>query len=70
MPNTFISFANTLINTRYIICFEKRKGVNDYSGKFSITAFIEGHSSLTEWFDSEEERNDRCLELLTILKVG
>lgn len=48
MNNTFISFANTLINTRYIICFEKRRGVNDYSGKFSITAFIEEHSSLTE----------------------
>ena len=70
MSNTFISFANTLINIRYIICFEKRKGVNDYSGKFSITAFIEKHSSLTEWYDSEEERNDRCLELETILKVG
>ena len=70
MDNIFISFANTLINTRYIRCFEKRKGVNDYSGKFSITVFIEGHSSLNEWYDSEEERNDRCLELLTILKVG
>lgn len=70
MNNTFISFANTLINTRYIICFEKRTGVNDYSGKFSITVFIEGHSSLNEWYDSEEERNDRCLELITILKVG
>ena len=54
--NTFISFANTLINTRYIICFEKRTGVNDYSGKFFITVFIEGYSSLNEWFDSEEER--------------
>lgn len=70
MDNIFISFANTLINTRYIRCFEKRKGANDYSGKFSITVFIEGHSSLNEWFDSEEERNDRCLELETILKVG
>lgn len=69
MNNTFISFANTLINTRYIICFEKRKGVKNYSGKFSITVFIEGYSSLNEWFDSEEERNDRCLELETILKV-
>lgn len=69
MNNTFISFANTLINTRYIICFEKRTGVNDYSGKFFITAFIEGYSSLNEWFDSEEERNDRCLELITMLKV-
>lgn len=71
MDNIFISFANTLINTRYIRCFEKRKGANDYSGKFSITVFIEGHySSLNEWYDSEEERNDRCLELETILKVG
>lgn len=69
MDNIFISFANTLINTRYIRCFEKRKGANDYSGKFSIIVFIEGHSSLNEWFDSEEERNDRCLELETILKV-
>ena len=69
MNNTFISFADTLINTRYIKCFEKRKGVNDYSGKFSITVFIEGHSSLVEWYDSEEERNNRCLELETILKV-
>lgn len=69
MNNTFISFADTLINTRYIICFEKRKGVNDYSGKFSITVFIEGYSLLKEWYDSEEERNDRCLELLAILKV-
>lgn len=70
MSYTFISFANTLINTRYIRCFEKRKGANDYSGKFSITVFIEGHySSLNEWFDSEEERNDRYLELRTILKV-
>ena len=69
MNNTFISFANTLINTRYIICFAKRTGVNDYSGKFFITVFIEGHSSLNEWFDSEEERNDRCLELITMLKV-
>lgn len=69
MGNTFISFANTLINTRYIICFEKRKGVNDYSGKFSITVFINEHSPLNEWYDSEEERNNRCLELETILKV-
>ena len=69
MNNTFISFADTLINTRYIICFEKRKGVNDYSGKFSITIFIEEYSPRTEWYDSEEERNDRCLELETILKV-
>ena len=69
MNNTFISFANTLINTRYIICFEKRKGVNDYSGKFSITVFINEHSPLNEWYDSEEERNNRCLELETILKV-
>ena len=70
MNNTFISFADTLINTRYIICFEKRKGINDYSGKFSITVFIEEHSPLNEWYDSEEERNNRCLELETILKVG
>ena len=69
MSNTFISFADTLINTRYIICFEKRKGINDYSGKFSITVFIEEHSPLNEWYDSEEERNNRCLELETILKV-
>ena len=69
MNNTFISFANTLINTRYIICFEKRKGINDYAGKFSITVFIEEHSPLNEWYDSEEERNNRCLELETILKV-
>ncbi len=68
--STFISFANTLINTRYVICFEKRKDVIYQTPKFSIIVFIEGHSSLTEWFDSEEERNDRCLELLTILKVG
>lgn len=69
MNNTFISFADTLINTRYIICFETRKGINDYSGKFAITVFIEGHSSLTEWYDSEKERNDRCLTLITRLKV-
>lgn len=68
MNNTFISFADTLINTRYIICFEKRRGINDYTGKYSITVFIEGHDSLNEWFDSKEERNDRCLELMTILK--
>jgi hypothetical protein len=65
----FIDFANTLINTRYIRCFEKRTEVVYRVRKCSITAFIEGHSSLTEWFDSEEERNDRCLELETILKV-
>ena len=69
MNNTFLSFADILINTRYIICFEKRKGVNDYSGKFSITVFINEHSPLNEWYDSEEERNNRCLELETILKV-
>lgn len=70
MNSTFISFANTLINTRYIICFEKRKDVIYQAPKFSITVFIEGYSSLNEWFDSEEERNDRCLELETILKVN
>ena len=69
MDNTFVSFANTLINTRYIICFEKRKDVIYQTPKFSITALIEGHSSLNEWYDSEEERNDRYLELRTILKV-
>lgn len=63
----FISFANTLINTRYIVCFEKRQGVNDYSGKFLIIVCIEGHSSLYEWYDSKEERNDRYLELMNIL---
>lgn len=63
----FISFANTLVNTRYIVCFEKRKGVNDYSGKFLIIVCIEGHSSLHEWYDSKEERNDRYLELMNIL---
>ena len=66
----FISFANTLINTRYIIYLEKRTEVIHRVRKFSITVVIEGHSSLKEWFDSEEERNDRCLELETILKVG
>lgn len=66
----FINFAGTLINTRYIICFEKRKDVIYQTPKFSIIVFIEGFSSLTERFDSEEERNDRCLELETILKVG
>lgn len=70
MNNTFISFANTLINTRYIIYFEKRTEVIHRVRKFSITALIEGHSSLNEWFNSEEERNDRCLELETILKVN
>lgn len=70
MDNTFISFADTLINTKYIICFEKRKEVIHRVLKFSITVFIEGHSPLNEWFDSEEERNNRCLELETILKVG
>lgn len=70
MSYTFINFAGTLINTRYIICFEKRKDVIYQAPKFSITVFIEGHSSLNEWYDSEEERNDRCLELETILKVG
>jgi hypothetical protein len=70
MPYTFISFANTLINTRYIICFEKRTEVVYRVRKFSITVLIEGHSFLNEWYDSEEERNDRCLELETILKVG
>ena len=69
MDNTFISFANTLINTRYIIYLEKRTEVIYRVRKFSITVVIEGHSSLKEWFDSEEERNDRCLELETILKV-
>jgi hypothetical protein len=66
----FIDFANTLVNTRYIIYFEKRTEVIHRVRKFSITVLIEGHSSLTEWYDSEEERNDRCLELETILKVG
>ena len=70
MDNIFISFADTLINTRYIICFEKRKEVIYRVCKFSIIVFIEGHSSLNEWYDSEEERNDRCLELETILKVS
>ena len=70
MDNIFISFANTLINTRYIVCFEKLKGVNCYSGKYCVTMSIEGHTSLNEWFDSEEERNDRYLELRTILKVN
>ena len=65
----FISFANTLINVRYIIYFEKRIEVIHRVRKFSITVFIEGHSSLIEWYDSEEERNDRYLELRTILKV-
>ena len=69
MSYTFISFANTLINTRYIICFEKRKDVIYRTPKFSIIVFIEGFSSLSEKFDSEEERNDRYLELRTILKV-
>ena len=45
---TFISFADTFINTRYIKCFEKRKGVNDYAGKYSITVFIENHASFNE----------------------
>lgn len=70
MDNIFISFAGTLINTRYIICFEKRTEVVYRVRKFSITVFIEGYSFLNERFDSEEERNDRCLELETILKVG
>lgn len=70
MNNAFINFAGTLINTRYIICFEKRKEVIYRTRKFSITVLIEGHSSLSEWYDSEEERNDRCLELETILKVS
>lgn len=70
MNNTFISFANTLINTRYIIYFEKRKEVIHCVLKFSIIVFIEGHSALIEWYNSEEERNDRCLELETILKVS
>lgn len=70
MNNAFISFADTLINIRYIICFEKSKEVIYRVRKFSITVLIEGHSSLSEWFDSEEERNDRCLELETILKVN
>lgn len=69
MDNIFISFANTLINTRYIVCFEKRKDVIYQAPKFSIIVFIEGFSSLSEKFDSEEERNDRYLELRTILKV-
>ena len=67
MNNTFISFADNLINTRYIICFEKRKGVNAYAGKYSITVFIEGYDSLNEWFDSKEERTERYVELMTIL---
>lgn len=68
--STFISFANNLINTRYIICFEKRTEVIHRVRKFSITVLIEGHSFLNEWFDSEEKRNDRYLELETILKVS
>ena len=70
MDNIFISFANTLINTRYIKCFVKRTEVIYRVRKFSITVLIEGHSFLNEWYDSEEERNDRCLELETILKVN
>lgn len=70
MNSTFISFANMLINTRYIIYFEKRTEVIHRVRKFSITVLIEGHSFLNEWFDSEEKRNDRYLELETILKVG
>lgn len=66
----FISFANTLVNARYIVYLEKRTEVVHRVRKFSITVFIEGYSFLNEWFDSEEERNDRCLELETILKVG
>lgn len=70
MNSTFISFANTLINVRYIIYFEKRTEVIHRVRKFSITVLIEGHSFLNELYDSEEERNDRYLELETILKVG
>jgi hypothetical protein len=69
MSYTFINFANTLVNTRYIIYFEKRTEVIHRVRKFSITVLIEGHSFLNEWYDSEEERNDRYLELRTILKV-
>lgn len=65
----FISFAGTLINTRYIIYLEKRTEVVYRVRKFSVTVIIEGHSFFNEWFDSEEERNDRYLELRTILKV-
>lgn len=67
MNNTFIHFANTLINTRYVVCFEKRQGINDDSGKFLIIVCIEGHSSLNEWYDSREERDNRYLELINIL---
>jgi hypothetical protein len=65
----FINFANTLVNTRYIIYFEKRTEVIHRVRKFSITVLIEGHSFLNEWYNSEEERNNRYLELRTILKV-
>lgn len=63
----FIEFDNSIINTKYIGKIVPTKGINSYNGKYGITLILDGFENMTEWFDSEKERNDRFKEIKNIL---
>jgi hypothetical protein len=67
MENKFIEFDKTLINAKYIGKISKFKGANAYSGKFGISAVMDGFENLYEWFDTEYDQELRYHELFHLL---
>lgn len=63
----FIEFDNTIINVKYLGKMTKFRGANAYSGKFGISAVMDGFENRYEWFDSEYDQEKRYLELFHIL---
>lgn len=63
----FIEFGNSIVNTRHIGKIVPTKGINSYSGKYGITLVLDGFENMTEWLDSEDERDKRFNEIKNIL---
>lgn len=63
----FVEFADTIVNTKYISNIRKCFGTYEKRGKFALAMILDGFENLTEWFDSESDRDTRFNELLNIL---
>lgn len=63
----FIEFDNCIVNAKYIGKIVPIKGINSYCGKYGVTFILDGFENITEWFDTEEERNKRFKEIKNML---
>ncbi len=58
MESKFIEFNETLININTIVYIDKVNGINERANQFGVRCLF-NHTTIYEWFNTEEERDNR-----------